>query len=54
MAMTRETWSCEEVFSVIQFVWVSCVFPIEIHCQLIEMYGYGVTPVKVGKMYHCA
>jgi len=54
MAMTWETWSCEEVCSVSRFLWVSCVFPIVIHCHLIEMYGYGLTLVKVRKMYHCA
>jgi hypothetical protein len=51
--MKWETWTCEEICSVIQVLWVSCVFPIEIHCHLIEMYGFGVTLVKVLVLSGC-
>jgi hypothetical protein len=46
MAMTLASWSHEEVFSVIQFLWVKHVSPIEIHCQLIEVYGDGIMSVQ--------
>jgi hypothetical protein len=42
MATISETWSCKEVRSVIRFLWVTHVSPIEIHRQLIEVYGNGI------------
>jgi hypothetical protein len=39
MAATLETWCDEEFRSVIRFLWAKHVSLIEIHSQLIEMYG---------------
>jgi hypothetical protein len=46
MATTLETWACKEVCSVIRFLWAKHVSPVEIHRQLIEVYGDGVMSVQ--------
>jgi hypothetical protein len=45
VATTLETWSCEEVCSVIRFLWVKDVSPVKIR-QLIEVHGDGVMSVQ--------
>jgi hypothetical protein len=44
---TFEAWFCGEVCSFIRFLWAKCFYPIEIHCQLEEVYSASVVTVKV-------
>jgi hypothetical protein len=47
MAVTLETWSCEGVRCVIRFLWKKRVSPIDICCQLVDVYGDGVMSTKM-------
>jgi hypothetical protein len=46
MATTLEKWSREEVRGVVRILWAKHVYPVEIHRQMIEVYGDGVMSVQ--------
>jgi hypothetical protein len=45
MAVTLETWSCEEVCNVMLFLWVKHFSPFGIYHRLLEACGDGVVSV---------
>jgi hypothetical protein len=46
MVTLLKEWTEEEVRSVIRFLWARKVPPVEIHCEIVTMYGANVMTVQ--------